>query len=125
MLTLEKTKNTIQMLQSEDKENHVVAFGILENLDMEANIASILYCIKYYRGSAKVLEENAPEIYKYLMKKWDGIEITLKMVFDAITEMKPDIGQLQVYFNIMEDSLMEQCKTAGYTEVSSIKITVK
>ena len=48
----EETRNLMNMLQSEDSDNHVIAFESLKNVDFKKYIGEILVMYKYSgRGS--------------------------------------------------------------------------
>ncbi len=60
----EETKNLITMLQSEDSENHIVAFEALKNVDFKKYTGEILVLYKFGCTDINKWIENCKTISK-------------------------------------------------------------
>jgi hypothetical protein len=64
----EETKNLLNMLKSEDSENHVIAFQALENADHKKFIGELLVLYKFSKLPKSTWETEAPKSHKALSK---------------------------------------------------------
>ncbi len=64
----EETKNLITMLQSEDSENHIVAFEALKNVDFKKYTGEILVLYKFGCTDINKWIENCKTISNKLLK---------------------------------------------------------
>jgi hypothetical protein len=64
----EETKNLLNMLKSEDQDNHVIAFQALENTDHKKYIGELLVLYKFSKLPKDAWEKEAPKSYKVLNK---------------------------------------------------------
>ena len=64
----EETKNLLNMLKSEDKDNQIIAFQALENADLKEYKGELLVLYKFSKLPKDTWETEAPKSYKVLVK---------------------------------------------------------
>jgi hypothetical protein len=62
----EETRNLINMLLSEDADNHIIAFEALKNVDFKKYIGELLVMYKFSKHSLQGWRDNCEEVYDKL-----------------------------------------------------------
>lgn len=117
-------QNLIQMMQSPDQENHLLALSILEKQDHNKVTASLMLCYKFGRPSPEMWQEHAPNSYAHLlnqsdMKPYAGF--SFQQIFATIIQPDASLDDILVYFDEYAKYLSGQCM---HSKVKSIEIKV-
>ena len=75
------------MLRSPDVENHMVAFGILEQQDIKNNEFDLMMCYKFGKPTKDAWEKECPNVIKGLTKNLTVVieELTFNTMFNYIS----------------------------------------
>jgi hypothetical protein len=131
-MEIEKLNNTIEMLSSKDKENHVVALSIIEETQQEDNLITLLLSMKLGRASNEEWKINAPHALdraSRILKKhnlWrDDVIITFHNIFTIIKATKQKPQQIILFMHFFTKYLTNQMQELGYDFIEEITIKIK
>lgn len=127
-MNIKQIKNTISMLESPDKENHLVGLKVLENIDYKENLVVLLLCYKFGNPKEAGWIDDAPKAFKYMkgkVKLNKQHTFTYKDIFTAIVKTKAAVGQMDLFLDYFSLYLSEQCKVLGYDFIGEIEMKVK
>ncbi|MFN9942485.1 MAG: hypothetical protein ACK56I_23745, partial [bacterium] len=66
ILTKEEVKNLIGMLRSPDKDNRLVAFKIIEDLDLKKHVGEIMVMYKYGEYNLESWETDCKPAHEFI-----------------------------------------------------------
>ena len=122
----EETRNLMNMLQSEDSDNHVIAFESLKNVDFKKYIGEILVMYKYSgRGSGDWQELCLP-VYNKLVKIIPEKALTSPATLSLITKEKGSSSSVELFMECFIRDMTRMLSSIGYpTENFEINIKLK
>ena len=69
ILTKHEVKNLIGMLKSPDKDNRLVAFKIIEDLDFKKHVGEIMVMYKYGEYNLVSWEQDCKPVHEFIVKR--------------------------------------------------------
>jgi len=121
----EETKNLITMLQSEDSENHIVAFEALKNVDFKKYTGEILVLYKFGCTDINKWRENCKTISNKLLKIVDDEKIlTGPATLSKITSNNGSIASIELFMEYFVSNMTKMLDGIGYP-TDKLEISVK
>ena len=123
-----KLKSVISMLQSPDKENHIVALTIIEQQDYEKSFVSLILAYKFGNSKKDIWEVNAPNAFNFIQNKIKIVEgkgVTFNDIFNCIIKYKLPTDEMQLFMQVFSDYLTKQCHSLGYNFIEEIEMNIK
>ena len=122
----EETKNLLNMLQSEDSDNHVIAFESLKNVDFKKYVGEILVMYKYSGHGKEIWQELCPPIYDKLVKILSDKVLTSPATLSLITKEKGSSSSIELFMEYFVRDMTRMLSSIGYpTENFEINIKLK
>jgi len=126
-LTPTTFENVLQMGKSQDKENHIVALNIIENIDFKDNLSYILLLKKNSNIDGESWKEYSPKVTESLDKL--GIPYskspTYKQMLQILVEQKAPVEDLNFFCTMFSKELTTSVKNLGYDYIDDLDITIK
>ena len=115
-MTAEQVTNIINMLQSPDQENHVLALGVLETKNPNEITAILMMCYKFGNPKRDVWEINAPKSMIYMdrqavVKPYSGF--SFQQIFTLLTKPLAQKDILEIFFRKYSEYLSHTCELPG------------
>jgi hypothetical protein len=126
-MDFEKIQNVITMLQSPDKENHIVGLTVMEQQIHKDNLVPLLMAYKFGLPKEEDWILTAPMAFKYLSSKVaisQGIRVTFNDVFECIIETKAPASDMKLFMQMFSKYLTNQCKNLGYKFIDEIQMNI-
>ena len=120
-------QNVINMLQSPDKENHIVGLTVMEQQIHNESLVPLLMAYKFGRPKEEEWVENAPLAFQYLSSKVpvkEGIGMTFNDIFECIIQTKAPAAHMKIFMMMFSAYLTKQCKNLGYNFIDEIKMDI-
>ena len=114
------TSSLLDMLKSEDVENHLVAFGIIEQNVTEKNYFKLLMCYKFGKPVLENWSKEAPEALK-LIKDKGGSDVTFNDLFNIISVHEVSLDEYDIFYREYSKYLTRR---THHTDVAGIEIKV-
>ena len=111
----EETKNLLNMLRSPDKENAVIAFESLKNVDIKAYIGELILLYKFGKQTNAVWEANCPKCFTAVSKEID-IDKTLSSgaCISYMTNSNASIQSLELFIELFTENMVGFLGQMGY-----------
>ena len=120
----EETRNLMSMLQSEDKENHVIAFKSLSNVDFNKYVGELLVLYKFAKKDSKAWED-AGTVGKKLLKLVDTDKaLTSPRTLSLITANKGSKASIELFMESFVRDMTRMLESIGYP-TDKIEIDIK
>lgn len=121
----EETRNLMSMLQSEDKENHVIAFKSLSNVDFNKYVGELLVLYKFAHKDSKAWED-AGAVGKKLLKIINAGPGTLTSprTLNLITANKGSKASIELFVESFVRDMTRMLESIGYP-TDKIEIDIK
>ena len=115
--------NILEMLQSFDEENKVLALTLLEEQKIKEIENFLLFCYKFGTQKEHLWKTHAPNCLKTL-KTLGGISpyFSFQQLFTLITKENFSIDELEIFFEAYSKFLTKDCKNP---KIKKIEITIK
>jgi hypothetical protein len=122
----EETRNLLNMLQSSDKENHVVALQALQNVDIDKYIGELLVMYKYSGIQKSDWSEAGKKVHDKLKKIAGDGNLTSPRTLSLITEHKGSKTSVELFMEYFVRDMTSMLEQIGYpTDSFEINITLK
>ena len=122
----EETKNLITMLQSEDSENHTVAFESLKNVKFDDYVGEILVMYKYAAHKIEYWQEHCLHVYKKLIKIIPDRTLSSPATLSLITENKGSKTSVELFMEYFVKDMTKMLEQIGYpTDSFEVNIKIK
>lgn len=121
----EETKNLINMMQSSDTENHVIALKALQNVDVKKYIGELLVMWKYSGISVNEWKDNANDVFQELMNVIDNSEnLTSPKTLRLITTNNGSVNSIELFMEFFIRDMTKMLDQIGYP-TDSFEINIK
>ena len=122
----EETKNLITMLQSEDSENHTIAFESLKNVKFDDYVGEILVMYKYSAHKIEYWQEHCLPVYKKLIKIIPDRTLSSPATLSLITENKGSKTSVELFMEYFVKDMTKMLEQIGYpTDSFEVNIKIK
>lgn len=120
----EETRNLMSMLQSEDTENHVIAFKSLSNVDFNKYVGELLVLYKFAHKDAKAWKD-AGAVGEKLLKLVDTDKsLTSPRTLSLITANKGSKASIELFMESFVRDMTRMLESIGYP-TDKIEIDIK
>lgn len=120
----EETRNLMSMLQSEDTENHVIAFKSLSNVDFDKYVGELLVIYKFAHKDSKAWKD-AGTVGKKLLKLVDTDKaLTSPRTLSLITANKGSKASIELFMESFIRDMTRMLESIGYP-TDKIEIDIK
>jgi len=127
VLNAQTHDSILEMMNSVDTENKVVALNCVENVDFNKNLTYILILKKQGNANSSEWSEHAPNTSTML--KGLGINIdsslTWKQLLEILVKRKVSVDDIQFYLDRFGKHLYGSIKGLGYEFIDSLDIKLK
>jgi hypothetical protein len=130
----EEIKNIISMLLSEDKDNTIIAFGIMNNFNKKKHLGELLVIYQFGRTKLSDFKENCKKCFNILIKtllkdeKNDNFDyrVPSSKVFNKLIENNCSQLSIELYLELLGVDLSDHLYAMGYaTDKLNINIKLK
>jgi len=126
-LTAETHDNIVEMMNSIDLENRVVALNCIENVDFNENLVYILLLKKQGGASSSEWSTHAPNTSKLL--KGIGINLdtslTWKQYLEILIKRDTTPDKIQFYLDRFVAVIHKSITALGYDFIETLEVKVK
>jgi hypothetical protein len=123
----EETRNLLMMLQSEDKDNNIIAFESLKNVDFNEYIGELLVLFKFGGHSIDSWKQDCKKIGNKLEKLILGqTPLSSPKTISMITKYKGSKASVELFMEFFIRDMTRMLESIGYpTDKFEINIKVK
>ena len=122
----EETKNLMMMLQSQDTDNHVIAFKTLENVDFNKYIGEILVLYKFGGHTMENWMINCKKIATKLLDIKPETPLSSPKTLSLITKHKGSKASVELFMEFFIRDMSRMLESIGYpTDKFEINIKFK
>jgi len=122
----EETKNLLNMLQSSDKENHIVAFQALKNVDVDKYIGELLVMYKFSGVQRSDWSEAGKKIHSKLVSIVGESNLSSPRTLSLITANKGSKTSIELFMEFFTKDMIKILEQIGYpTKCFNINIQLK
>ena len=120
----EETKNLLNMLQSSDEENHIVAFQALKNVDVDKYIGELLVMYKFSGVPKSNWSEAGKKIHSKMVKIAGDGNLTSPRTLSLITGHKGSKNSVELFMEYFVKDMTKMLEQIGYP-TDSLEINIK
>ncbi len=120
----EETKNLLNMLQSSDEENHIVAFQALKNVDVDKYIGELLVMYKFSGVPKSNWSEAGKKIHSKMVKIAGDGNLTSPRTLSLITGHKGSKNSVELFMEYFVKDMTKMLEQIGYP-TDSFEINIK
>jgi len=126
-LTAETHDNIVEMMNSVDLENRVVALSCIENVDFKDNLVYILLLKKQGGASTSEWTTNAPHTCKLLKSIGVNLDTTLtwKQYLEILIKQDTAPDKIQFYLDRFVKVIHKSITALGYDFIETLEVKVK
>ena len=126
-LTSETHDNIVEMMNSVDLENRVVALNCIENVDFKDNLVYILLLKKQGGASTSEWTVNAPHTCKLLKGIGVNLDTTLtwKQYLEILIKHETPPDKIQFYLDRFVKVIHKSITALGYDFIETLEVKVK
>ena len=123
----EETKNLMMMLKSEDKDNNIIAFESLKNVDFNEYIGELLVLFKFGGHSIDSWKQDCKKIGNKLEKLiLDQTPLSSPKTLSLITQHKGSKASVELFMEFFIRDMSRMLESIGYpTDKFEIDIKFK
>ena len=122
----EETKNIMMMLQSEDADNHVIAFKTLENVDFNKYVGELLVLFKFGGHTMENWMINCKKIATKLLNIKPETPLSSPATLSLITQHKGSKASVELFMEFFIRDMSRMLESIGYpTDKFEIDIKFK
>ena len=123
----EETRNLLMMLQSEDADNHLIAFESLKNVDFEKYIGELLVLYKYGGHNMGNWLANCNKIAMRLQNTFASeVPLSSPKTLSLITKHKGSKASVELFMEFFIRDMSRMLESIGYpTDKFEIDIKFK
>jgi hypothetical protein len=126
-LTSETHDNIVEMMNSVDLENRVVALNCIENVDFKDNLVYILLLKKQGGASTSEWTTNAPHTCKLLKSIGVNLDTTLtwKQYLEILIKQDTTPDKIQFYLDRFVKVIHKSITALGYDFIETLEVKAK
>jgi DNA-directed RNA polymerase subunit F len=122
----EETKNIMMMLQSEDADNHVIAFKTLQNVDFNKYVGELLVLYKFGGQTMENWMINCKKIATKLLDIKPETPLSSPKTLSLITKHKGSKASVELFMEFFIRDMSRMLESIGYpTDKFEINIKFK
>jgi DNA-directed RNA polymerase subunit F len=122
----EETRNLIMMLQSEDADNHIIAFESLKNVDFKKYTGEILVLYKFGGHTLENWMINCKKIATKLLDIKPETPLSSPKTLSLITKHKGSKASVELFMEFFIRDMSRMLESIGYpTDKFEINIKFK
>jgi DNA-directed RNA polymerase subunit F len=122
----EETRNLMMMLQSEDADNHVIAFKTLENVDFKKYVGELLVLYKFGGHTMENWMINCKKIATKLLDIKPETPLSSPKTLSLITQHKGSKASVELFMEFFIRDMSRMLESIGYpTDKFEINIKFK
>jgi DNA-directed RNA polymerase subunit F len=122
----EETKNIMMMLQSEDADNHVIAFKTLQNVDFNKYVGELLVLYKFGGHTMENWMINCKKIATKLLDIKPETPLSSPKTLSLITKHKGSKASVELFMEFFIRDMSRMLESIGYpTDKFEINIKFK
>jgi len=122
----EETKNIMMMLQSEDADNHVIAFKTLQNVDFNKYVGELLVLYKFGGHTMENWMINCKKIATKLLDIKPETPLSSPKTLSLITQHKGSKASVELFMEFFIRDMSRMLESIGYpTDKFEIDIKFK
>lgn len=122
----EETRNLLMMLQSEDADNHTIAFESLKNVDFNKYIGELLVLYKFGGHTTANWAVNCKSLIDKLAKIVDQTPLSSPKTLALITQNKGSKASVELFMEFFIRDMSRMLESIGYpTDKFEINIKFK
>ena len=122
----EETKNIMMMLQSEDADNHVIAFKTLQNVDFNKYVGELLVLFKFGGHTMENWMINCKKIATKLLDIKPETPLSSPKTLSLITKHKGSKASVELFMEFFIRDMSRMLESIGYpTDKFEINIKFK
>ena len=125
ILNTEDCRSLIKMLSASDEDANV-AYGVIENCDIDKNLPQILIVLKHASVTKKMLQDESKSLFKKIDKKipsnGSDYDLRWKTIYDLVD--LDNEHSISTFENIFE-KYAEDCFDQVFSFVEDITLTYK
>jgi hypothetical protein len=122
----EETKNLIMMLQSEDVDNHTIAFEALKNAELNNYFGELIVLYKFSKLGLDVWNKNCNKVYKLLSIHIEKDNLTSAKCLGIMTNNNASKESIELFMEYFVRDMTGFLGQMGYpTEKFEIEIKLK
>lgn len=122
----EETRNLMMMLQSEDADNHVIAFETLKNVDFNKYIGELLVLYKFGGHPVENWMINCKKIAAKLLELKTEAPLSSPKTLSLITQHKGSKASVELFMEFFIRDMSRMLESIGYpTDKFEIDIKFK
>ena len=122
----EETRNLIMMLQSQDADNHTIAFESLKNVDFNKYIGELLVLYKFGGHNMANWNTHCKTIAAKLEKVLDSVILSSPKTLSLITENKGSKASVELFMEFFVRDMTKMLMSIGYpTDKFEVNIKLK
>lgn len=132
ILTKEEVKNLIGMLRSPDKDNRLVAFKIIEDLDLKKHVGEIMVMYKYGEYNLSSWEQDCKPVHEFIVKsieKFNGdweYKLSSGEILSLMTANKSSKQSIELFLEYFIGDITWMLDAMGYpTDKFELDIKLK
>ena len=126
VITPERYKELLKMLQAPDEETKLLALKLIRNMPFKPNLAYILVLKKQSYTTAKMWTNGVPQLAEFYKKNNKNMEhpVYYKEIVDLLTDNKAPLEQVQIAMDFFAEYFGRNLNEEGYTDVESVTIKI-
>ena len=122
----EETRNLMMMLKSEDKDNNIIAFESLKNVDFKNYVGEILVLYKFGGHTMENWMINCKKIATKLLDIKPETPLSSPKTLSLITKHKGSKASVELFMEFFIRDMTRMLESIGYpTDKFEINIKVK
>lgn len=122
----EETRNLLNMLQSSDEENHIIAFEALKNADLSNYFGELLVLYKFSKLSSEKWKKECKPAYKIIDKHITATTLTSATCLGLMTNAESTKESIELFMEYFVRDMTGFLGQMGYpTEKFEIEIKLK
>jgi hypothetical protein len=132
ILTKHEVKNLIGMLKSPDKDNRLVAFKIIEDLDFKKHVGEIMVMYKYGEYNLVSWEQDCKPAHEFIVKRiekfngdWEN-KLSSGEILSLMTANKSSKQSIELFLEYFIRDMTKMLDAMGYpTDKFELDIKLK
>jgi hypothetical protein len=120
ILKKDEVKNLIGMLKSPDKDNRLVAFKIIEDLDLKKHVGEIMVMYKYGEYNLESWEADCKPAHEFIVKRiekfngdWEN-KLSSGEILSLMTANKSSKQSIELFLEYFIEDLTKMIGAMGY-----------
>ena len=132
ILKKDEVKNLIGMLKSPDKDNRLVAFKIIEDLDLKKHVGEIMVMYKFGEYNLESWEADCKPVHEFIVKRiekfngdWEH-KLSSGEILSLMTANKSSKQSIELFLEYFIRTMTKMLDAMGYpTDKFELNIKLK